>query len=45
MKAMSPVDTPVMGTLGYHGREGKHNITSFGRAQFIKFADMRLKKK
>jgi len=37
---MPPPDTPVMGTIGYHIRTGKHNITPFDWEQYLKFADI-----
>ena len=38
-----PVDQPVMGTIGYHIRSGKHDVTSFDWEQYLKFADNHLK--
>lgn len=37
-------DSPVMGRVGYHLRNGKHTVTKYDWQQFIKFADMHLKK-
>ncbi|HNX55356.1 MAG TPA: hypothetical protein PKO30_07215 [Prolixibacteraceae bacterium] len=36
---MPEVNKPVMGTIGYHIRSGKHNLTLFDWQQYIKFAD------
>lgn len=40
-----PVDRPVMGTIGYHIRSGKHDVTEFDWKQYLKFADKHLKAK
>ena len=40
-----PVDKPVMGTIGYHVRTGKHDVTDFDWKQYMNFADKHLKKK
>jgi len=40
-----PVDKPVMGTIGYHVRRGKHDVTDFDWEQYMNFADKHLKKK
>lgn len=34
-----PVNQPVMGTIGYHVRSGKHDVTDFDWEQYLKFAD------
>jgi hypothetical protein len=39
------VNTPVMRTVGYHLRQGKHDVTPYDWARYIEFADMHLKKK
>ena len=36
---MPAVDRPVHGTIGYHIRSGKHNVTDFDWEQYLKFAD------
>ena len=39
------VDQPVMGTIGYHVRTGKHDVTDFDWEQYLKFADKHLNAK
>lgn len=39
---MPPTGHPVMTTLGYHIREGKHDITPWDWQQYIRFAQMHL---
>ena len=39
------VDQPVMGTIGYHVRTGKHDVTDFDWEQYLKFADKHFKAK
>lgn len=36
---MPPVDQPVAGTIGYHVRTGKHDVTRFDWQQYMNFAD------
>lgn len=40
---MPPVDRPVMDTLAYHIRAGKHDITAWDWRQYLDFADRHLK--
>ena len=37
---MPLVNTPLHGTVGYHLRDGKHDVTDFDWDQYIKFADL-----
>ena len=41
---MPDVDQPVQGTIGYHIRTGKHDVTKFDWEQYLKFADKHLQK-
>jgi (4-O-methyl)-D-glucuronate---lignin esterase len=36
---MPKVDQPVMNTIGYHIRSGKHNVTDFDWTAYLDFAD------
>lgn len=40
---MPAVNSPVMETVGYHIRTGKHGITEYDWINYVKFADMHLK--
>ena len=40
---MPPVDQPVMGTIGYHVRTGKHDLTEYDWQRYMDFADKHLK--
>ncbi len=40
---MPPLDRPIMHTIGFHVRTGKHAVTSFDWDQFLTFADMHLR--
>lgn len=42
---MPDVNRPVMTTIGYHVRNGGHDVTDFDWEQYIRFADMHLKSK
>jgi hypothetical protein len=42
---MPPVDKPVHGTIGYHIRTGKHDVTDYDWEQYMAFADKHLRKK
>ncbi len=37
---MPPLDRPVMATVGYHIRSGKHDVTDFDWQAYLDFADM-----
>lgn len=41
---MPDLDTPVGATIGYHNRTGKHNVTAYDWAQFLSFAEARLRR-
>ncbi len=36
---MPPVDTPAMGTIGYHVRSGGHDVAAFDWQRYMDFAD------
>ncbi|HEU0142004.1 MAG TPA: acetylxylan esterase [Bryobacteraceae bacterium] len=39
---MPPVNHPVMDTVGYHVRSGKHDVTDYDWEQYLNFADKHL---
>jgi hypothetical protein len=41
-REMPALNQPIMRTIGYHVRTGKHAVTSFDWDQFLSFADMHL---
>ena len=40
---MPLLNTPIMHTIGYHYRTGKHEVTAFDWDQFLAFADIHLR--
>ena len=42
-REMPPLNQPVMRTIGFHVRSGKHAVTPFDWDQFLSFADMHLR--
>ncbi len=40
---MPPVSQPVQGTIAYHIRPGKHDVTAYDWEQYLNFADKHLK--
>jgi hypothetical protein len=43
-KEMPGIDQPVQGTIAYHVRTGKHDITPYDWDQYLNFADKHLRK-
>ena len=41
---MPELNQPIMHTLGFHYRTGKHEVTAYDWDQFLKFADMHFRK-
>lgn len=44
-KVMPQVDQPVQGTIGYHIRTGKHDVTLYDWQRYLDFADRHFAKK
>lgn len=42
-KTMPKVNQPIVGTIGYHIRTGKHDVTDYDWKQYLSFADKHLK--
>lgn len=43
VREMPGIHQPVMGTVGYHIRAGKHAVTAYDWEQYLKFADLHWK--
>jgi hypothetical protein len=44
VEVMPSVDTPVGGTIAYHVRRGRHDLTAYDWEQYLAFADGQLKR-
>jgi hypothetical protein len=44
-KEMPPVNSPVIGSIGYHIRSGGHDVKLYDWQQYLDFADLHLRKK
>ena len=42
---MPLVNKPIMKTIGYHVRSGKHDVTDYDWEQYLNFADMHLRRR
>ena len=42
---MPGIHQPIMNTVGYHIRAGKHDVTNYDWEQYLKFADMHFGRK
>jgi len=40
-----PLDTPIGEMIGYHDRTGKHDMTDYDWAQYLRFADRHFNRK
>jgi hypothetical protein len=43
VEQMPNLDQPVMGTIGYHIRSGKHDVTVYDWERYLDFADLHLR--